>query len=84
MSSLFPDVFGLPIDEKIRLLEELWDSIGQEADDLPIPSWQKVEIQRRKERFEQDPSTGRAWEDVEHRLREKYGPPNHPSSGSGK
>ena len=34
----------LSVEEKLRLVEEIWDSIG---DDLPIPEWHRQELDRR-------------------------------------
>jgi hypothetical protein len=33
----------LPIAEKLRVVEELWDDIGQSDESFPLPQWHRVE-----------------------------------------
>jgi hypothetical protein len=33
----------LPIAEKLRVVEELWDEIGQSDEPFPLPEWHRVE-----------------------------------------
>lgn len=70
------EIQSLTLDEKIRLVEDLWDSIADEVDQLPVPDWQSRELHRRKARFDADPGSGKSWADVEQRLREQYGRSN--------
>ena len=36
MNTEFPQVFGLSFSEKLQLLEDLWDSIAQDSEQIPI------------------------------------------------
>jgi putative addiction module component (TIGR02574 family) len=38
---------ALPLDERLKLIEDLWDSIAIDADSLPLPDWHRDEIDRR-------------------------------------
>lgn len=49
----------LPIDERIKLVEELWDSIASDQNALPITEEQKAELDRRLDAYETDGSRGR-------------------------
>ena len=49
----------LPIDERIRLVEELWDSIASDQKALPLTDEQKAELDRRLDAYEADGNRGR-------------------------
>lgn len=49
----------LPIDERIRLVEDLWDSIAAEQSALPLTEEQKQELDRRLDAYESDGNSGR-------------------------
>ncbi|MFP4181861.1 addiction module protein [Thiohalospira sp.] len=62
----------LPIDERMRLVEELWDSIAVDQSALPLTEEQRRELDRRLDAFEVDRSSGRpaseALADIRRRL----------------
>ncbi len=49
----------LPIDERIKLVEELWDSIASDQKALPLTDEQKAELDRRLDAYEADGNRGR-------------------------
>lgn len=49
----------LPIEERIKLVEELWDSIASDQNALPITEEQKTELDRRLDAYEADGDRGR-------------------------
>jgi len=49
----------LPIDERIKLVEELWDSIASDQKALPLTDDQKAELDRRLDAYDADGSQGR-------------------------
>ena len=49
----------LPIDERIKLVEELWDSIASDQKALPLTDDQKAELDRRLDAYEADGNRGR-------------------------
>jgi putative addiction module component (TIGR02574 family) len=49
----------LPVDERIRLVEELWDSIAADQKALPFTNEQKAELDRRLDTYEADGNRGR-------------------------
>ncbi len=49
----------LPIDEKIQLVEDLWDIIAEEKAILPITKEQKIELDSRLEAYALDGNKGR-------------------------
>ncbi|MEX2164010.1 MAG: addiction module protein [Sulfuricaulis sp.] len=49
----------LPVDERIKLVEELWDSIASDQKALPLTEEQKAELDRRLDAYETDGNRGR-------------------------
>ena len=49
----------LPVDERIKLVEELWDSIAFDQKALPLTDAQKAELDRRLDAYEADGNRGR-------------------------
>ena len=59
-----PDLRKLPLDERIRLVEDLWDSIAADQSLLPLTPDQRAELDRRLDAYESDGNAGRPAEDV--------------------
>ena len=68
MDVQFASIFQLSRQEKLRLVEELWDSIVPEESQQPLAQWKIDELIRRKEAYEKDPSKARTWEQVKARI----------------
>lgn len=49
----------LTVDERIKLVEELWDSIASDQKALPLTAEQKDELDRRLDAYEVDRNRGR-------------------------
>jgi len=64
------ELLKLSIAERIQLVEDLWDSIAQAPQDIPVTNAQRAELDRRLDRFTQD-STLRTWEEIKERLTRK-------------
>lgn len=54
----------LPVEDRIRLVEDLWDSIAQDQHALPLTPEQAAELDRRLEGLEVDGHLGRPASDV--------------------
>ncbi len=54
----------LPVAERIKLVEDLWDSIAADQSVLPLTSAQRVELDKRLEAYELDGDRGRAADEV--------------------
>lgn len=59
----------LPLNDRFLLIEELWDSIAANPDDVPLTDAQATDLQRRLDAFRDDPKAGSPWEEVRERLR---------------
>ncbi len=62
---------NLPLDERIRLVEDLWDSIASDQSALPLTPAQQAELDRRIDAYEADGQLGRSAEDVIAEIRKK-------------
>lgn len=54
----------LPVDERVKLVEDLWDSIAADQHALPLTNEQKAELDRRLNAYEIDKNPGRPAADV--------------------
>jgi putative addiction module component (TIGR02574 family) len=58
----------LTVAERIQLAGDLWDSILDKQDEIHLDSAQQQELDRRLERYQQDPNAGSSWKVVKERL----------------
>ena len=63
------DISGLSREERLDLLEQLWDSLTATEEDVPLWDWQREELNRRVDQFEQDGNYGAPADEVLARLR---------------
>ena len=66
---LVAEILALPIAERMRLIDAIWDSISVVPEALPLTQWQKDELDRRLAEFEADPDSGASLEEVFARIR---------------
>lgn len=59
----------LPLDDRIRLVEDLWDSIAQDQEALKLTPEQAEELNRRLDAFETDGALGNTADEVIARIR---------------
>ncbi len=71
MNPEFTQVFELALSEKLQLLEDLWDSIASDPDQIPVLDWQKEELAKRKVAYLQNPDSGSSWEAAKERIRSR-------------
>ena len=64
------NIDGLSPEERLNLIEHLWDSLGD--DDVPLTAAQRDELDRRLDDMERGEVTGIPWEDVLKRLRKRF------------
>jgi len=62
---------NLPLEERMHLVEELWDSIAADQNALPLTAEQKAEIDKRLNAYENDGNPGRSAEEAIGELRKR-------------
>ena len=58
----------LSVAERMLLVEEIWDSIAEEAEQIPLTEVQRLDVQRRITAYEANPKAGSSWDEVKDRL----------------
>ena len=65
------DTLELSIQERILLVEDIWDTIASEADAVELSDAEKAIIDERLEAYHANPEVGSPWEDVFKRITAK-------------
>jgi len=58
------DIAQLSIAERIQLVEDLWDSLVVNPDDVPVTQSQRDELDRRLQAHLDNPAEGASWAQV--------------------
>jgi len=66
------EISKLELSEKLLLVEDVWDSIAASNSELPMPEWQKKELDRRYQQYKEGKLDLHDWKMVHEELREKY------------
>lgn len=62
------DIAEMPVDERIRLVEDIWDSIVEHPETVAVPEWHKEELENRLDAYHANPKEGSPWHEVRERL----------------
>ncbi|KJR41733.1 Addiction module component, CHP02574 [Candidatus Magnetoovum chiemensis] len=65
------DTLCLPIQERIQLVEDIWDTIAAEGDAVELTEDDKRIIDERLEKYRKNPEIGSSWESVINRITNK-------------
>ncbi len=71
-SDIIKEIDNLGLSEKLILVEDIWDSIARFNTELPMPEWQKSELDKRYKDFRNGELELHDWETVHEDLRNKY------------
>ena len=55
---------NLSIPDRIRLVEEIWDTIAEQNEAFELTDAQKRELDRRLESARNNPGQGRTWDEI--------------------
>lgn len=58
------EILKLPVEERLRLVELIWDSIAESNAALPLTDAQRAELERRLAEHEAHPDDVISWDDV--------------------
>jgi hypothetical protein len=66
------DIAALPVAEKLKLMETLWDSLcGQTDERPPQPTWHKEVLAERLSRIASGVETISPWREAKQRIRDQ-------------
>ncbi|MFN2509449.1 MAG: addiction module protein, partial [Chthoniobacterales bacterium] len=68
VSPSLQDLRRLPIPQRIQLVEELWNSIAEEAPAIHLSKEQIAELDRRLDALEAQPESGTPWHIARERI----------------
>lgn len=71
MGALPEDLLNLSVEDRLQLLDELWESIRQQPDSLPLTEEQRSELDRRLEEHQRDPEAAEPWLAVMEKIRDR-------------
>ena len=62
------EIAEMSIQQRIQLVEDIWDSIAEMPQAVEIPEWHKRELEKRLEVYYANPNEGSSWQDVKKRI----------------
>jgi putative addiction module component (TIGR02574 family) len=66
------DIASLTPEERLSLLEELWDSLAATPGAVPLTAPQRAELDRRLDDLDREGPVGIPWEEVLSRIRSRH------------
>ena len=63
------DITHLSLEERLRLLDDLWESLSRTPEAIPLTSAQREELDRRLDELDREGAAGIPWEDARRRIR---------------
>ena len=64
MSTVLKRALSLNVEDRLQLIEELWDSLAVTPEAIPVTDAQRKELARRRRAHARNPSAAKSWEEV--------------------
>jgi putative addiction module component (TIGR02574 family) len=68
MNTIITEILQLSVAERVQIVEDIWDSIGNTPEELPLSEAEKLELNKRLESYRQNPNEGIEWETLKKNL----------------
>jgi putative addiction module component (TIGR02574 family) len=68
MTTLTAEALRLPPIERLKLIEEVWESLAAEPASFPVATEELEELQRRRDHYRSDPASMVDWHEMKSRL----------------
>ena len=62
------DLLDMPVSDRLRLVEDLWDSIAEVPESVELTEAQRAELDKRLDDYYRDPDSGSHWNEVKERI----------------
>jgi putative addiction module component (TIGR02574 family) len=69
LQTVLTAVEAWPAEDRLRLIEEVWDSLADAPEAARLTEAQEQDLQRRLDAYRDTPKAGSSWEEVKARLR---------------
>lgn len=66
------EIDSMSIEEKILLVEDIWDSIALSNQSVPLSEEQKAVLDKRLEHYQAHPDSANSWDNVKARITETW------------
>lgn len=66
-SPLLKQILELPPEQRLQLVEDIWDSLARSEQNVPVPDWHRQELDRRLADPREDATL--SWDEVQQRLK---------------
>lgn len=63
------EIDALALSEKLKLVEDIWDTIADSNAELPLPDWQRQELEQRYQSYRKGEQQLHEWQGVHESLR---------------
>ena len=67
------DIDSLDTEQRLRLIERLWDSLSAKPESIPLTEEQKAELDRRLDEIDAGDTEGIPWDEVMRRVQARLG-----------
>jgi len=67
------DIDSLDTEQRLRLIEQLWDSLSVKPEAVPMTEEQKAELDRRLDEIDAGNTEGIPWDEVMSRVQARLG-----------
>ena len=68
MSKVLKRALSLSVEDRLELIEEIWDSLSATPEAIPITDAQRRELARRRRAHARNPSAAKSWREVRAKL----------------
>ena len=68
MNTHIAEILQLSVAERVQIVEDIWDSIGNSPEELSLSEAEKAELDKRLESYRQNPNEGIEWETLKKNL----------------
>jgi len=69
LSTVMKEVGQWTVEERLRLIEEVWETLSDHPEEIVLSEAHQRDLQRRLDAYRDNPKAGSPWEEVEARLR---------------
>jgi putative addiction module component (TIGR02574 family) len=67
--SILSKALQCDVPERILLVEDIWDSITESPEEIPLSESQRNELDQRLKAYKSNPKTGKSWDIVKKRIK---------------